>query len=76
MCLWSISNLNSSTNVLNFRFSSRCTSKKSINNNTENKNSKSNVKTAAQRGSHDKVTSLEKEPRTAWGPTSSFVSDE
>lgn len=54
-----------------FRFSSRCNSKQSVNNNTESKNSKFANKSSNLRSSYDnKVTSLDKEPRPAWGPTS------
>lgn len=58
------------------RFKSKC-SKQSVNNNTENKNSKSIIKSTVSRGLHDnKVKSCEKDPKPAWGPTSSIVSDE
>ncbi|XP_050530528.1 tyrosine-protein phosphatase non-receptor type 4 [Daktulosphaira vitifoliae] len=62
------------------RFSSRCTSKNAIhiNNNTENKtSSKSIIRSSTLKGTHDnKVTSLDKDPRPAWGPPSLVISDD
>ncbi|XP_060858579.1 tyrosine-protein phosphatase non-receptor type 4 [Metopolophium dirhodum] len=58
------------------RFKSKYCSKQPVNNNTESKSSKSILKSSAK-GSHDnKVKSVDKEPRPAWGPTSSLVSDD
>lgn len=62
-----------------FRFKSKYCSKQPVNNNTENKiqkNTKSILKSSSK-GAHDnKVKSVDKEPRPAWGPNSSLVSDE